>query len=71
MSENNEYWKFNCSFPIESKTIIIKLPPDIEFNLKVLALKNGISPEKFAETIIEDYINNNCKNKPLEKYFKS
>lgn len=70
MRDNNGYWEISCRFPIENKRITIELPPDTEFLLNIFASKNGISPEKLAETIIKNYINNNCKNKPLEKYFK-
>ena len=70
MSYNNEYWQLNCVFPIENKSLTIKLPLDIEFKLKTLASKENSSPEKLAANIIENYIRSNCKNKTLDKLFK-
>lgn len=70
MHDNDEYWEIHCGFPIGNKSLTIELPLDIEFKLNVLASKKGISSEKLAETIIQNYINTNCKNKPFEKYFE-
>ena len=70
MHDENRYRKIHCSFPVGNKSLTIELPLDIEFKLNVLASKKGISSEKLSEIIVKDYINTNCKNKTLEKYFE-
>ena len=70
MQEDFKYLKFNCRFPIENKSITIELPLDIEFKLKLLAQKNGISSDELAKIIIEEYVKNNHKKKTLDELFK-
>ena len=70
MHNENGSLKIHCRFPLGNKTLTIELPLDFEFKLNVLASKKGISSEKLSEIIVKDYINTNCKNKTLEKYFE-